>query len=82
MVYRPNTKHINIRYGGSLPTQPKEAANDLVGIQSNGYIQMDNSIKINGGSVLMSNSSKLVNKNVINPRIKSKNKDVLVRTVF
>lgn len=77
MVYKPSVKHTKLK-GVSISSEPKPSANNIVGVQSTGYREMDNSQKISGGSVLMSSSRA----NNITPRTKASNKDKLVRTVF
>jgi len=86
MVYKNKndlkTKSLNLF---SQP-QNNSITNQRVGNISNGSIDMNNGIKVgsvSGGSVLISSNNKLVsNKELLNPKIKSKNRDTLVRTIF
>lgn len=81
MVYRSNVKHTTMRYGGALKQERHLPANDIIGVISTGHSNTDNSIKLGGGSVLMTNSPR-PNHNMVNSKLRSKNKDTLVRTVF
>jgi hypothetical protein len=82
-------KHVGLKY---IPPkkEPEPDANIMVGALSTGAVQTDNSYKIKGGSVFsggsssvsLSNNARIKNPDVINPKIRNRNKDTLVRTIF
>jgi hypothetical protein len=81
-------KHVGLKY---IPPkkEPQADANIMIGVLSTGAVQTDNSYKIKGGSVFsggssvsLSNNARIKNPDVINPKIRNRNKDTLVRTIF
>lgn len=83
-----NLRHTGLRHMPSKP-EPESQSNDMVGVLSTGVVQSDNSFKIkggsvfsSGGSVLLSNNARISNPNVINPKIRNRNRETLVRTIF
>lgn len=64
-------------------TKPVEETptNGLIGAIKTGKVDSDNSIKLTGGSVLLSNNAR-VSSNLINQRMKNRNRETLVRTIF
>lgn len=83
-----NLKHTSLRHIPKKP-EPEPDSNTMVGIHSTGKVQTDNSFKISGGSVFSSegsvglrNNNARVSNNVVAPRMKSRNRETLVRTIF
>lgn len=77
-----NKNNLKIKVNKLTPQEPS-ITNKSVGTVSTGHVVMDNSFKIaSGGSVLMSNNVRVNNKDVLNPKIKNRNRETLVRTIF
>jgi hypothetical protein len=86
MVKIHNIRHTGLRHVAKKP-EPEPQSGISVGTLSTGQVDTDNSFKIKEGSVfsggsLSNNNVRIRNPNVIHPKIKNRNKETLVRTIF
>lgn len=84
MVKVHNLKHKGLRHIQAKP-EPEPQSNDMVGTLSTGRVNTDNSFKISGSGVFSSRGSSSnvrVSNNVIAPKMKNRNRETLVRTIF
>lgn len=86
-----NLRHTGLRHLPKKAEPEAEAepqSNTMVGTLSTGKVQTDNSFKIRGGSVFSSSGNSAlsnnvrVSSNVVAPKMKNRNRETLVRTIF